>query len=164
MTLVLRSLPSDQLDQFTTTVGLAFFQGQFIGRGEAALDVTRDPMPEDWRVVVAQDERERARQSTGHAHLEIRRNRAELSANCRNMAQRRADDAPGHEHERGAVLARHLDRRLEADAFAVVAGGAVEARAFDASLSGVVMAKTSRKPRSDRPYFMTASEDSTPYP
>jgi electron transport complex protein RnfG len=30
------------------------FQGQFIGRGAAALDVTRDPMPEDWRVALAE--------------------------------------------------------------------------------------------------------------
>jgi electron transport complex protein RnfG len=30
------------------------FQGQFIGRSEAGLDVTRDPMPEDWRVALAE--------------------------------------------------------------------------------------------------------------
>jgi electron transport complex protein RnfG len=30
------------------------FQGQFIGRGEAGLEVTRDPMPEDWRVALAE--------------------------------------------------------------------------------------------------------------
>jgi electron transport complex protein RnfG len=30
------------------------FQGQFIGRSAAGLDVTRDPMPEDWRVALAE--------------------------------------------------------------------------------------------------------------
>ena len=37
-----------------------WFQGQFIGRNPAqvaALDVTRDPLPEDWRAVLAQLER-----------------------------------------------------------------------------------------------------------
>ena len=30
------------------------FQGQFIGRSESGLDVTRDPMPEDWRTALAE--------------------------------------------------------------------------------------------------------------
>jgi electron transport complex protein RnfG len=30
------------------------FQGQFVGRGEAELDVSRDPMPEDWRIALAE--------------------------------------------------------------------------------------------------------------
>jgi electron transport complex protein RnfG len=54
----------------------AWFQGQFIGRGPeaaAALDVTRDPMPEDWRSALAALQREPvARWRAEHAALVAR--------------------------------------------------------------------------------------------
>jgi H+/Na+-translocating ferredoxin:NAD+ oxidoreductase subunit G len=54
------------------------FQGQFIGRSAAAtaaLDVTRDPMPEDWRAALAQLARTSAAQwRAAHADLVAREN------------------------------------------------------------------------------------------
>jgi H+/Na+-translocating ferredoxin:NAD+ oxidoreductase subunit G len=54
------------------------FQGQFVGRAAAALgtlDVTRDPMPEDWRAALAQLARTSAAQwRAAHADLVAREN------------------------------------------------------------------------------------------
>ena len=94
-----------------------WFQGQYVGRpvaSLAALDVTRDPMPEDWRAALSQLERKPLREwRAEHARLiERERSHAIYAVTGATISSRALTDGVrttvDHFRRRWALLAQHL--------------------------------------------------------